>query len=99
VVEDGVTGFLCKERDAASLAAKMEEVLMLKDEARIAMGAKAREKIIREFDEKLVVSLYSRVVGQLFRKRSARTLTVLDTAKSYLYAYRGWLTGASVLRG
>ncbi|MCS6988162.1 MAG: glycosyltransferase family 4 protein [Chloroherpetonaceae bacterium] len=58
VVEDGVTGFLAKPNDVASLAEKMEAMLNLPESARLEMGRKAREKAIREFDERLVLQEY-----------------------------------------
>lgn len=58
VVEDGVTGFLAKPNDAKSLAEKMEAMLNLPEATRLEMGKKAREKVIREFDERLVLQEY-----------------------------------------
>lgn len=58
VVEDGATGFLAKPNDAQSLAEKMEAMLNLPETARLEMGKKAREKVIREFDERLVLQEY-----------------------------------------
>ncbi|HHD73024.1 MAG TPA: glycosyltransferase, partial [Epsilonproteobacteria bacterium] len=67
VVEAGVTGFLCKKQDPIDLADKMEKILHLTPEERIGMGAKGREKMIREFDEKLVIAIYLREISQLWQ--------------------------------
>ena len=90
VVEDGVTGFLCNKKDAFDLARKIEQVILLKDEQRIEMGAKARQKIIQEFDEKLVVSLYLSVVNKLFRESVSTESIFLETARSYREALQ-WM--------
>lgn len=58
VVDDGVNGFLCKVRDAEDLADKMIRMIQLSPELRTAMGLRGREKIEREFDEKIVIERY-----------------------------------------
>ncbi|SAL84778.1 glycosyl transferase [Caballeronia choica] len=58
VVEDGVTGFLCEAKNADSLAGTLERMLTLGEAQRAAMGVKGREKVAREFDEKVVVERY-----------------------------------------
>jgi len=58
VVEDGVNGFLCKVKDTNDLAEKMIKILNLSKEERIKMGQAGREKVIKEFDEKLVIDKY-----------------------------------------
>ena len=58
VVEDGVNGFLCKVKDANSLAIQVEKMLNLSTKQREEMGKRGREKIIKEFDEKIVIEKY-----------------------------------------
>ena len=58
VVEDGVTGFLCKPKDYADLSQKIELMLKLPHEARQAMGARGREKVENEFRHEIVSDLY-----------------------------------------
>ena len=65
VVDDGVNGFLCQVRDAESLADAMEKMILLTEEERIAMGKKGREKVIAEFDEKLVIEKYKEAITAL----------------------------------
>lgn len=57
-VEDGVTGYLCKIKDSKDLADKMEKMYLLSYEERALMGKKGRQKMIREFDKKIVVNIY-----------------------------------------
>ena len=58
VVEDGVSGFLCKPRDYADLSHKIELMLKLPYESRQVMGARGREKIENEFRQEIVCDLY-----------------------------------------
>jgi glycosyltransferase involved in cell wall biosynthesis len=64
-VEDGVTGFLCKVRDAKDLADKMERVLLLTPAERERMGLRGREKMIHEFDERIVIQRYVEVIDTI----------------------------------
>jgi glycosyltransferase involved in cell wall biosynthesis len=55
VVDNGVNGFLCKLRDAEDLADKMMQMIDLCDAQRSAMGRRGQEKMLREFDERIVI--------------------------------------------
>jgi glycosyltransferase involved in cell wall biosynthesis len=63
VVEDGVTGYLARVRDANDLAEKMERMLCLTEGERLAMGRRGREKMQREFHESKVIDEYLRAVN------------------------------------
>jgi glycosyltransferase involved in cell wall biosynthesis len=65
VVNDGVNGYLCKPRDAEDLAAKMEQMIGLSQEERSRMGQMGREKMEREFDERIVVRKYLEIVEKI----------------------------------
>lgn len=56
--EEGATGFGFTPGKAEELIAAMEKFLALSVEERAAMGRKAREKMEREFDRKLVTAEY-----------------------------------------
>jgi glycosyltransferase involved in cell wall biosynthesis len=58
VVDDGVNGFLCRLRDAPDLADKMASVVAMSPADREAMGRRGRDKVEREFDEKIVIDKY-----------------------------------------
>ena len=62
VVDDGVNGYLCKVKDAASLAGALRKMIDLDETPRRAMGERGREKIVREFDERLVVEKYEEAI-------------------------------------
>ncbi len=67
VVDDGKNGFLCKVRDAADLAEKMESMLLLTTEERSAMALYGRRKMEREFDEKIVIECYLEAIEGIQR--------------------------------
>ncbi|HSV10133.1 MAG TPA: glycosyltransferase family 4 protein [Hanamia sp.] len=65
-VDDRITGFLCKIKDAGDLAKKMEQMLLLTDEERKTMGEKGRQKIIKEFDKQIVIGAYLKAIDEVF---------------------------------
>jgi len=65
VVDDGVNGYLCEVKNAKDLAAKMEMMLNLSEDERVAMGKAGREKIVREFDEKIVIDKYFQSIEEI----------------------------------
>src|SRR5258708_37965419 len=65
VVDDGQSGFLVKVRDATDLAEKMERMIKLAPPQREQMGLRGRQKMIREFDERIVLEDYLRTVHEL----------------------------------
>lgn len=58
VVEDGVNGFLVKQRDSEDLIHKIEDFIVLTYEQKMQMGLAGRAKVEREFDRKIVVDAY-----------------------------------------
>lgn len=58
IVENGVTGYLVKVADSNDLAQAMKKFISLSKEERDSMGKAGREKILREFDEKIVIDIY-----------------------------------------
>jgi glycosyltransferase involved in cell wall biosynthesis len=68
LVDEGVTGALCKARDSSSLADAMERIGRMPPEHLAAMGRAARDKVEREFSEELVVKAYLRAVDEVVRR-------------------------------
>lgn len=58
VVEDGVNGFMVKQRDSEDLIQKIEKFLALTHEQKVQMGLAGRAKVEREFDRQIVVDAY-----------------------------------------
>jgi len=66
-VEDGVTGYLCNIKDSKDLAGKMEKIYLLSPEERFGMGKKGREKMIKEFDKKIVIDNYLYAIDEVLK--------------------------------
>jgi glycosyltransferase involved in cell wall biosynthesis len=62
-VIDGQTGFLCRVADAADLADKLLRFIALTPEERETMGRRGRAFVEQNFDERLVIGRYLKVVG------------------------------------
>lgn len=58
VVEDGVNGFVVKQRDSGDLIQKIEKFLAFTHEKKMHIGFAGRAKVEREFDRKIVVDAY-----------------------------------------
>jgi glycosyltransferase involved in cell wall biosynthesis len=58
VVENGVNGYLCREKDGADLAKKMKEFYCLPAAARRQMGLKGREKVLGRFTREHILEIY-----------------------------------------
>jgi glycosyltransferase involved in cell wall biosynthesis len=68
VVDDGVNGLLCRPRDASDLADKMALMTAMSNAEREAMGLRGREKVEREFDEKIVIEKYLAAIEAVLGK-------------------------------
>lgn len=68
IVNDNVTGFLCRVKDADDLAEKMKKMAHLSAAERLDMGIKARIKVIKEFDKQIVVDAYLNAINNLLPK-------------------------------
>jgi glycosyltransferase involved in cell wall biosynthesis len=58
IVDDEANGFLCKVKSAGDLAEKMIRMVRLPAEERLRMGEAGRAKVVRQFDEKIVIGRY-----------------------------------------
>ena len=58
VVTDGYNGFLCKIKDADSLAEKIEMMINMPKQNLITMGLNSRKKVTDQFHESLVLDFY-----------------------------------------
>jgi glycosyltransferase involved in cell wall biosynthesis len=67
VVEDGVTGYLCRPRDAADLARCLSAIAGLDPSERTAMGLASRRRMEAAFDERVVIAAYIEAIGGLTR--------------------------------
>jgi glycosyltransferase involved in cell wall biosynthesis len=68
VVDDGINGYLCQPRDADSLAMQMKKMMHLSQTHRERMGQKGREKVVADFDERLVIEKYLEAISSIALK-------------------------------
>ncbi len=52
-VDDEVNGYLCEPRSSSSLIVSLDKIIKLTHQERLMMGIASREKMAKEFDEKL----------------------------------------------
>ncbi len=65
LVEGILDNFLIKPKDIADLREKMIRMIKMDNKEREALGKKLREKMIKEFDEKIVIKKYLEVINNL----------------------------------
>ncbi|WAL82305.1 glycosyltransferase family 4 protein [Pandoraea sp. XJJ-1] len=67
VVSEGVTGWVIPVQNAAALAAKMKQVAGMSAGDLAAVGEAGRAKVAQNFDERLVIAEYLRILGEVNR--------------------------------
>jgi glycosyltransferase involved in cell wall biosynthesis len=70
LVDEGVTGFLCEAKNAASLANALQKMVHASPAERQAMGETARKRVQAEFSESLVIRAYLDALEQVGAARS-----------------------------
>ena len=65
VVEDGVNGFVVKQKDSKDLIRVIEKFLALSWEEKRTMGLAGRKKVEKEFDRNIVVEKYMEEIKKL----------------------------------
>jgi glycosyltransferase involved in cell wall biosynthesis len=58
LIDDGVNGYLCREKDSEDLARKMEAYYRLPAAQKEKMGAAARKKILENFTREQIAAIY-----------------------------------------
>jgi glycosyltransferase involved in cell wall biosynthesis len=83
-IDEGVNGFLCEVKDAQSLADAFQKMLSLSPESLQVMGQASREKMEREFDERIVIDKYLRIIRSydILRKRQAQKKNKKDAPET-----------------
>lgn len=67
VIDDGVTGFICKVKSIESLVDAMEKIIKMTPSERQLMGEFGRKKIECKFDEKLIINEYVKTIMNYFQ--------------------------------
>ena len=63
-----MSGYLCRPRDPVDLAEKIARMAGLSPAEREAMGKRGREKVEREFDERIVIGKYLKAIASVVRR-------------------------------
>lgn len=58
IVEDGINGYMVKQRDTQDLINAVEKFLSLTNDERKKMGQMGREKVVNEFDRNIIIEEY-----------------------------------------
>lgn len=65
-VDNGINGYICMPRSTESLVNSLEKIINKTHEERLLMGRASRDKMSKEFDEKIVVEQYLKAVEDCF---------------------------------
>lgn len=65
VVDDGITGMLCVARDIESLRQRLVAFADMPTNTRVMMGGAGRDKMLREYDQAIVVDSYLSAISDL----------------------------------
>jgi glycosyltransferase involved in cell wall biosynthesis len=68
VVDNNITGFYCRARDSQDLLNKMKSILKMTNNERKRMGHKGRQKMIKEYDESIVIESYKQKINEIFNQ-------------------------------
>jgi glycosyltransferase involved in cell wall biosynthesis len=74
VVEDHKNGFLVPLKDSKALAAAMMAYIALSREEKQNMGKYSREKALRDFDKRMVIDIYSKIIDHVLGLRNEANL-------------------------
>lgn len=69
VVEDGMNGYLVRERDSKDLISKIEKFMNLSQDEKKRMGMEGRKKVEEQFDRQIIIDEY---LKELFYTESKR---------------------------
>lgn len=65
VVEDGKNGFLVPVKDDKALVEAIIKYILLSPEEKKLMGEYSREKALKEFDKKIVINVYKKIINDV----------------------------------
>lgn len=84
IVENGVNGYIVKQRDGYDVARKIEQFIALPYEKKREMGLAARRKVEREFDRQIVVREYLTTIESIAHPSSMDALDELRNVNTEL---------------
>lgn len=63
IVDNGINGYVIKEKDSKDLIEKVEKFINLSNEEKKQMGLAGRRKVEKEFDRKIVINAYIKEIN------------------------------------
>ncbi len=82
LVNNNITGYLCKMQDYHDLVEKMDKLLHLKEKDRKKMGIEARKLMKAEYDEKFVIDKYLATVKEQTKDRNRSFFVLKERERS-----------------
>jgi glycosyltransferase involved in cell wall biosynthesis len=67
IIQDGVNGYLCRQKDGQDLADKMEKYYQLPSEDKRQMGIAGRERILQHFTQEIITQIYLGKLSSLLK--------------------------------
>lgn len=68
IIDDGINGYIVRQKDSADLIEKIEKFLALPYEEKRLMGLNGRKKVEKEFDRQIVVNAYMEKINKIKEK-------------------------------
>ncbi|NLM44845.1 MAG: glycosyltransferase family 4 protein [Clostridiales bacterium] len=68
IIEDGHNGYLFQVKSVKSLEEKLEKFINLNDHAKELMGKNSRNKVLKEFDRKIVIDKYIKAINTVLKE-------------------------------
>ena len=62
LVDHGITGFIVEPKNVEALVQSIEEFMLLSPEDKLVMGKLGRKKMIKHFEEKLIIDTYHKAI-------------------------------------
>ena len=65
LIDNGINGFLCREKDSVDLAGKMNAYYRLTADAKKQMGMEGRNRVLKHYSQEIVAAIYLDKIGKL----------------------------------
>ena len=86
-IDHGVNGYLCSLKDHEDLAVKMQKMYDLSEEQLHQMGKASRKKAVNEFDERLVIQKYLKIIRsyeKVLNRKTKKNITQANLQPEYV---------------
>jgi len=83
IVDHDVNGYLCEIKNVNALVACMEQFLTLEDNDMITMGKLGRKKMIKLFDEQLIIKSYDLAIKNILHTSQKRSVKLIGNYKLF----------------